>query len=106
MDGVGLADGSCADLAQTYTANLALLDHFGQCFDGGLNGDFGIAARAFEDVDGLGVAEYFKSFLDRCSDTLWTAVRASLHVVGAFDAEDDLFGVFGVFFKVVFEQMQ
>ena len=56
MYGVGFADRVRADFAEADAANLTLLEQVGQGLDRGLDGDVGIASRAFEDVDGLGAA--------------------------------------------------
>ena len=108
-DGVyrmGLADGVCADLTQADAANLALLDQFSQGLDRGLDGNVGVAPRTFKDVDCLSASQHLDCPLDRRADTFWGAVGPRLHVEGAFDAEHDLAGIFGILFKVVFDQMQ
>ena len=56
MYGVGLADSVRADFAEADAANLTLLEQIGQGLDRDLDGDIGIASRAFKDVDGLGAA--------------------------------------------------
>ena len=56
MDGVGFADGVGVDFAKTDAFDFAFLDQFCQCSDRCLDGDLGVAACTFEDVDGFGVA--------------------------------------------------
>ena len=103
---MGLADGVCADLTQADAANLAILDQFSQGLDRGLDGNVGVAPRTFEEIDCLSASQHFDRPLDGRANTFWGAVGPRLHVVGAFDAEHDLAGIFGILFEVVFDQMQ
>ena len=106
MDCMSFADRVCAHLAQADATDLAFLDQFGQDLDGVLDGYVGINSRAFEDVDGLGPVQYFESVLHRSADGFGTSVRTRPHVVGAFYAQYDFAGVFGILFEVAFDKMQ
>ena len=103
--GMGLADRVRADLAQADATDLALLNQFGQDVDRGVDGDVRVDPRTFENIDGLGSVQHLDGLLDRRADTFRAAIGARLHVVGTFDAEHDLVGVFWVLLEVVLDQM-
>ena len=106
MHGVRSTDRVRVGLAQPDSTDLPFFDQVRQRLDRGLDRDIGVDARALEDVDCLDAGgKNSDGFLNRGSDTLWTAIGAFFHLEGAFDAEHDFAGVFGILFKVVLEQM-
>ena len=96
VDGVGFADGGGVDFAEADAADFALLHVVGDGGDGFFEGDLGVEAGGFEDVDGFfgGGGEDGEAFVDAAADVGAGAVEGKGDVgdAGAFDRDDDAGG--------------